>query len=144
MPGSIEKRGKNSWRIIISDGYDEHGNKRRITKSMSFSDDMTEAQQRKLCEETMSMLYTDAKRGDVVSGRQYTVREFAQVWLKDYPIVAGLSPVTVAGYKGLLEGRINTGLGHIKLNQLSTQQRIISRWDCRLCNLDFTYESSSC
>ena len=34
MPGSIEKRGVNSWRIMISDGYRPDGTKRRIYKTL--------------------------------------------------------------------------------------------------------------
>lgn len=122
MPGSIEKRGKNSWRITISCGYDEQGNKRRITKTYKFSDDMTETQQRKECGKIAAMLHTDATRGSVVVARQYTLKEFAEMWLEEYPTTAGLSPVTVEGYKGLLEGRIYASLGHIKLDQLSPLQ----------------------
>ena len=122
MPGSLEKRGKNSWRITVSDGYDETGNKRRITRTCKFADDMTETAQRKECERIAATLFTDASRGNVVGSRQYTVKEFAEMWIQDYPTTAGLSPVTVEGYRGLLEGRIYSSLGHIKLSQLSPQQ----------------------
>lgn len=122
MPGSIEKRGKNSWRIIIPDGYEASGKKRRITETVKFSDDMTEKQQRKECEKIKATLYAKAKAGQLVSSRQYTLQEYGEMWLEDYPSTAGLSPVTTAGYSELLNGRIYPMLGHIKIHQLSAQQ----------------------
>lgn len=83
---------------------------------------MTEYQQRKKCEEVMALLYAKAKRGEVVSSRQYTFQDFAEMWIQEYPPAAGLSPKTVEGYRLLLEGRLYKALGHIKLHQLTPQQ----------------------
>lgn len=134
MPGSIEKRGKNSWRIVIPDGYEPDGKKRRITETVKFSDDMTEAQQRKECEKIAATLYASAKAGQVVSSRQYTLQEFAEMWLEEYTTTAGLSPVTVEGYKHLLNGRVYPSLGRTKLHQLSAQQ--ITRFYRELLTLE--------
>jgi len=122
MPGTIEKRGTNSWRITIWDGRNPDGTLRRIRDVIHFPASMSEAQQRKQCEEHKALLYAKAKTGLLVSSRQYTFREYAEMWMQDYPPTADLSPVTVRGYKDLLEGRIYAALGHIKLHQLSAQQ----------------------
>lgn len=121
MPGTIEKRGENSWRISVSVGSDVDGNRSRIRRTVTFEDGMTEAQQRKRCEEIKAEMHTDAKRGNLVSSRQYTLKEFAEEWMRDYATTAGLSPVTVEGYRHLLEGRIYPMLGHVKLHQLKPQ-----------------------
>lgn len=34
MPGSIEKRGENSYRLIVSGGYDPDGKRKRYTKTI--------------------------------------------------------------------------------------------------------------
>ncbi len=83
---------------------------------------MSETQQRKECERIAAELYTDVKRGDVVASKQYTLKEFCEMWMQDYPPTAGLSPVTVEGYRALLEGRIYPALGQVKLAQLTPQQ----------------------
>lgn len=121
MPGTIEKRGKNSWRVTVPDGYDESGKKRRIRETVKFADDVSETQQRKECEKVQALLYSKATNGLVVSGRQYSLREYSEMWLEDYPPSANLSPVTVDGYRDLLEGRILPELGPVKLHQLSAQ-----------------------
>lgn len=92
MPGSIEKRGVNSWRIMISDGYRPDGTKRRIYKTLKYSPSMSESAQRKECEKELALLYAQVKGGAVVSGRQYTLSEFAQLWMRDYIATAGFPP----------------------------------------------------
>lgn len=121
MPGSIEKRGPHSWRVIISDGYNADGTKRTIRQTVKFADTMTEAQERKECENIAATLYAKAKAGQVVSSKQYTLQEYAEMWLEDYPQTAGLSDVTVAGYRELLEGRIYPMLGNMKMHQITAQ-----------------------
>ena len=34
MAGYLEKRGKRSWRLIVSHGFDSYGNRIRYTKSI--------------------------------------------------------------------------------------------------------------
>ena len=63
MPGSIEKRGVNSWRIMISDGYRPDGTKRRIYKTLKYSPSMSESAQRKECEKELALLYAQAREG---------------------------------------------------------------------------------
>lgn len=132
MPGSIEKRGVNSWRIMISDGYRPDGTKRRIYKTLKYSPSMSESAQRKECEKELALLYAQVKGGAVVSGRQYTLSEFAQLWMRDYIATAGLSPVTVRGYEFLLQNKLLPELGHVKLQQLSPQ--LLTRFYGKLAN----------
>lgn len=122
MPGTIEKRGKNSWRIIISDGYTPDGKKQAHRETVKFPDSMTETQQRKECEKLKATLYAKLKEGRLVSSRQYTLAEYADMWLQEYTTTADLSPITVAGYEDLLNGRILPALGRVKLHQLTPQQ----------------------
>ena len=34
MAGYLEKRGKRSWRLIVSHGFDSYGNRIKYTKSI--------------------------------------------------------------------------------------------------------------
>ena len=34
MAGYLEKRGKHSWRLIVSHGFDSYGNRIKYTKSI--------------------------------------------------------------------------------------------------------------
>lgn len=121
MPGSIEWRSDTSCRISIPNGY-MGGKKKWVRETMSFTKGETRTQMVKLAEARKAELYIQTKQGALVSSRQYTLKEFSELWLAEYAPTEGLSPVTVAGYKDLLDGRILPALGHVKLHQLTAPQ----------------------
>lgn len=119
MPGTIEQRGPNSWRITVSNGY-LNGKKQIIRESRTFPADWTEERQRRECEKLAASLYAAKEKGEATSSTNPTVSEFADLWLSEYPkIKKSLSPVTLQGYKRLLDGRIKAELGKIRIKKLT-------------------------
>lgn len=119
MPGTIEKRGANTWRITISDGFDSDGSRRYVRETVKFDSSMSESAQHKECEKRKAILYTQTATGAAVASKQYTFAEFAKLWMQDYPPAKKLSQVTVENYRYLLNSRILPELGHIKLSQIT-------------------------
>ncbi len=122
MPGSIEKRGRNSWRILICDGYRADGSKRRVYRTLRYGVSLSEQQQKRQCEKELALLYASVKAGAAVAGPQYTLEQFVRQWRHDYLDAKNVSPVTRSGYDFLLNKRILPELGRLRLNQITPQR----------------------
>lgn len=119
MPGTIEKRGANTWRISISGGYDEAGRRMWLARErLSFDPSMTEGAQRKECEKRLVLLYARVDAGQVIDTKQVTVKEFAERWMKEH-VEPNLSPMSAENYRGFLDRHILPMLGHVKIRELT-------------------------
>lgn len=114
--GTIEKRGKNSWRIgvqlPVSMG---HGWERRTLK---YPPTMTEAQQRHAAEVELARLTLQLEDIRVSPGYNLTVREIYDQWIRDH-VDVNCAPTTAANYKHLMEGRILPVIGEELAHQLT-------------------------
>lgn len=118
MPGTIEKRGENSWRISIPGGYDVAGKKIWLAReNLKFDSKMTEGAQRRECEKQLALLYSKVNSGQVANSKQITVREFAERWMQEHvnPI---LTPKSAHAYRMFLDLHILPALGNMKLQDL--------------------------
>lgn len=113
---SIEKRGDNSYRIIVSTGYDSQGKKIRKQKSTTLPEGLTPKQAEKELQKLATLFEEEVSRGTYLDGSKLTFAEFIEIWLSDYA-EANLQPKTLNRYQGLLK-RIVPTLGHLKLSNL--------------------------
>ena len=111
MKGSIEKRGKNSYRLVVFKGYDLYGKPMRHTKTVHCKN-KSEAQTE------LAKFVTQVENGFVVTGTVPTFAQFVEIWTRDYGLKE-LAPSTYYRYKGMLESRILPYFGHYKLNKIS-------------------------
>ncbi len=117
MAGTIEKRGKNSWRygvqVLTENGFEW------VRDTASFPPEMTEAQQRKKVEVALARLIADADAGIVKpTRRDHTVASFSEVWLEEY-VIPELSENVLKTYKNFLSARILPELGDRPLKKLT-------------------------
>lgn len=110
---TIERRSTNSYRIIVSCGYDGKGKQVRKKKTVTLPDQLTEKQQQKEIQKLAVLFEREVRNGTFLDGDKITFEEFTQKWLADYA-ERELAPKTVSRYKSLLE-RINQAIGGIKL-----------------------------
>ncbi|PJI08326.1 MULTISPECIES: site-specific integrase [Clostridium] len=113
---AIQKRGKNSYRLTVSCGYDKQGKKIRKYKTI----DLSHIKPNKQLEEARKqfvLFENEVKKGLYLDAGKITFEEFIDKWLKDYA-EPELAPKTLFRYKELLRTRIIPALGHIKLNKL--------------------------
>lgn len=110
MPKLIRKRGKDTYQLIVSAGYDEMGKQRTVTKTVH-AKNMREAKHE------LVLLKAEIQK----HGSSYldtpTVAEFAALWLDNY-CRKELSPKTIQSYTNHLEKRIVPLLGKFQIGKL--------------------------
>lgn len=110
MAGSIEKRGKDSYRLVIFKGYDLEGKSIRHQKTIHCKN-KSEARTE------LAKYIAEVENGFVVEGNVPTFKEFVEIWKRDYG-QKELAPSTYYRYLGILESRILPYFGHFKLNKI--------------------------
>jgi integrase len=116
MSGSIEKRGENSWRLVVSGGYDSKGKRIKYRKTISTSG-RTEAAARKEAEKELAKFIAEVETGQVVTTSTIKFCTFVDLWINKYA-EKNLEPKTYARYKAMLDSRILPFMGHLQLGQI--------------------------
>jgi len=114
---SIEKRGKNTYRITVSTGYDVTGKKIRKFKTVKLPEKMTIRQQGKELNRLTVLFEQEVQKGTFLDGEKITFAEFTEEWLKKYAEV-NYAPAALKPCKARLKQRIIPEIGHIKLSKL--------------------------
>lgn len=98
MTGSIEKRGKNSYRLVVFKGYDLDGRPIRHQKTIH-------CKKKSEAQIELAKFLTEVESGLIVDGNIPTFAQYVEIWTKDYALKE-LAPSTYYRYKRLLETRI--------------------------------------
>lgn len=117
--GTIEKRGRNSWRIGVQ-VQTEHGWE-WVRDTIRTPEGLSEAKQRKLAEKALARLTVDVEAGRIQPAKkaqQYTVRAFAELWMEQH-VKPDLKPTTYKNYRQFLDSRILPMLGDMPLKKLT-------------------------
>ena len=109
MAGSIEKRGENTYRLIVSTGKNLDGSRAKRTKTIHGS--------RKDAEVALAEFVTEANHGLIPEGKPITFEEFFHVWQVNYG-EKELAPSTYKRYVRMLETRILPYLGSFTLEKI--------------------------
>ena len=146
---TIEKRN-NSYRFMVSCGYDMTG--RQIRKYMTWKPEpnMTAKQIEKEVQRQATLFEERCLKGQVLD-ENIRFAEFAEMWLNDRK--NDLRPRTYARYKSLLP-RINAAIGHIKLCKIQPPHlrafysnlaeygvRLDTKYTCNICLDDYLSEN---
>lgn len=111
--GSVEKRGKNSWRL--STMVKIHGKWQSMHLTLRMDPALSEAIQRRDAERELAIL---EKRLAKEYLEDFTVRTWSEEWLTKH-IGQDASPVTIHNYRYLLNSRILPQLGDRSLQDLT-------------------------
>ena len=109
MAGSIEKRGKNSYRLTVSEGFDLNGNPMIHRKTVHGT--------KKDAQVELAKFVTEVQNGLVIDGKSLKFSEFVEVWKRDYGSKE-LAPTTYKRYCRMLETRILPYFGHFYINKI--------------------------
>ena len=109
MAGSIEKRGKNSYRLTVSEGFDLNGNPMIHRKTVHGT--------KKDAEVELAKFVTEVQNGLVVDGKSLKFSEFTKIWKRDYGSKE-LAPSTYKRYCRMLETRLLPYFGHFYINKI--------------------------
>ena len=109
MAGSIEKRGKNSYRLTVAEGFDLNGKPMIHRKTVHGT--------KKDAEVELAKFVTEVQNGLVVDGKSLRFSEFTEIWKRDYGSKE-LAPSTYKRYCRMLETRILPYFGHFYINKI--------------------------
>ena len=109
MAGSIEKRGKNSYRLTVAEGFDLNGKPMIHRKTVHGT--------KKDAEVELAKFVTEVQNGLVVDGKSLRFSEFTEIWKRDYGSKE-LAPTTYKRYCRMLETRILPYFGHFYINKI--------------------------
>ena len=109
MAGSIEKRGKDSYRLVCTNGYDLNGNIIKHTKAIHGT--------KKDAQIELAKFVADVQNGLVIEGKSLKFSEFTEIWKRDY-CSKELVPSTYKRYCRMLETRILPYFGHFYINKI--------------------------
>lgn len=109
MAGSIEKRGENTYRLIVSGGKNLDGSRCRKTKTIHST--------RNDAEIALAEFITEVNRVMVPEGKSITFEDFFHIWKEKYGSKE-LAPKTYSRYLGMLKTRILPYLGSFALDKI--------------------------
>lgn len=116
MNGHIRKRINKTgvtWQIIIEQGFDEEGNRKRTCKTVQGT--------KKEAQKIMTKMLNELNTGLYIEPVKITLSKYLKDWLETY-VKPNLSPTTVGGYKTNIERHIIPNIGHIPIQQLQPVQ----------------------
>lgn len=116
MPGSIEKRGENTFRLVVSAGRGLDGKRKKYTKTI-IVDGKTNADINKKAEKELSKFVVEVEKEDYIDPSKFTLTAFTEMWLKNYA-KPKLALKTSFEYEQLLEKRILPAMGHMKISNI--------------------------
>ena len=109
MAGSIEKREKDSYRLVYTNGYDLNGNIIKHTKTIHGTKEDAQIE--------LAKSVADVQNGLVIEGKSLKFSEFTEIWKRDYGSKE-LAPSTYKRYCRMLETRILPYFGHFYINKI--------------------------
>lgn len=109
MAGSIEKRGKDSYRLSCLAGYNLQGKPIKKTKTVHGT--------KKDAEIELAKFVADVQNGMFVEGKSLKFSEFTEIWKRDYASKE-LAPSTYKRYCRMLETRLLPYFGHFYVNKI--------------------------
>ena len=109
MAGSIEKRWKDSYRLVCTNGYDLNGKLIKHTQTIHGT--------KKDAKIELAKFVADVQNGLVIERKSLKFSEFTEIWKRDYGSKK-LAPSTYKRYCRMLETRILPYFGHFYINKI--------------------------
>lgn len=121
MP-SIEKRGNNSFRLVVEDGYDANGKRVQQRKTIKIEDESLLKTKRKLQDYLQTELLKfreEVESGQYIKPDRTTFADFVQTW-KDNYANQHLGAYTRKNYMSVINSQLIPEFGHMELNKIKT------------------------
>ncbi len=114
---TLKNRGKGSWQVTISGGYDEHNKQIRIYRTIRVDPSKTEAAQKKLVEKAAHEMEVDYGRHLLTDEKKIKISKV----IDEYMAVHPMSAATKAWYESNLK-RIRPALGNVYVQDITPRQ----------------------
>ncbi|MEV5027476.1 site-specific integrase [Paenibacillus sp. LPE1-1-1.1] len=107
---SLQKRGPNSYLLVVEAGYDAKGKRIKKTKTI-------QARTKKEAESELARFIVFVESGIYKTPSRLTLNDFVQEWQTKYGQTE-LSPLTLKTYNHHLKNHILPALGHLRLDEI--------------------------
>ncbi|MDR6884323.1 site-specific integrase [Bacillus sp. 3255] len=117
---SIEKRGANSWRLVVEAGYDAKGKRLKKYKAIKVEDPGLLKSAKRLKEylqDELTRFKIEVEAGEYIAPEKMTFEAFVREWENKYA-VKHLAEKTFYTYQSNLKNRILPTFGHLRLDQI--------------------------
>ncbi|SFU82144.1 tyrosine-type recombinase/integrase [Alicyclobacillus macrosporangiidus] len=121
MP-SIEKRGKNSWRLIVEGGYDATGKRIQYRRTIRVDDEAILKSKRRLqdyLDMELARFRQEIESGQYLKPERVTFAEFVETWKTNYADI-NLGAYTRKNYMGYIRSRLLPVFGHMEMSKIRT------------------------
>jgi integrase len=123
---SIQKRGENSWLLVVEAGYDAKGKRARRTKTVRVEDKALLKTTKKLSDYLDGELYKfriEVEAGEYIAPEKMLFTAFVEEWRTKY-LVKEFSQTTINTHDSLLKNHILPAIGHMRIDKINTMQII--------------------
>ncbi|WDL96896.1 tyrosine-type recombinase/integrase [Alicyclobacillus sp. ALC3] len=121
MP-SIEKRGANSWRLVVEDGYDATGKRVQRRKTLHVEDEALLKTTRRLQDYLrmeLAAFQREVESGQYVKPERTTFADFVSTWKTNYADLH-MGAYTRKNYLGIVNSQLLPTFGHLELSKIKT------------------------
>lgn len=110
--GSIEKRGKDSYRLTVSMGFDQNGKRIKKYKTVKVKN-KTEANK------LLAAFITEIEAGEYIDPSKMNFKDLVEEWREKYA-KEHLAATTLDTYNGHIRTRILPSFGHMRVDDIKT------------------------
>lgn len=117
---SIEKRGTNSWRLVVEAGYDTKGKRLKRYKTIKIEDPAllkTTKRLKDYLQDELVKFKIEVEAGEYIAPEKMTFEFFVKEWATKYASTH-LAEKTLYTYQSNLKNRILPTFGHLRLDQI--------------------------
>jgi integrase len=117
---SIEKRGKNSYRLIVEVGYGPDSKRIKRSKTVNIDDQALLKTTKKLQDylnTELTKFKIEVEAGEYIAPEKMTFKAFVEEWRTKYA-ENKLSYSTIKTFESMLKVHILTAIGHLRLDQI--------------------------
>lgn len=116
---SFENRGNGTWRVIISNGYDPSGQKKRIQRTVKVDPNKTELSQRREVEKEAAKIQADFDRQQITDAKKLTFKAVYENYYQDRVVCRGLVQQTADSYRKLFDRRLIPYFGKRAIREIT-------------------------
>ncbi|MEO3946203.1 site-specific integrase [Gorillibacterium sp. CAU 1737] len=119
---SIEKRGENSWRLVVETGYDPSGKRLKRYKTIKIEDQALLKTTKRLkdhLQEELMKFKIEVEAGEYIAPEKMTFGAFVKEWEDKYAS-KHLAEKTLYTYQSNLKNRILPAFSHLRIDQIKT------------------------
>ncbi|MCM3079576.1 site-specific integrase [Brevibacillus invocatus] len=107
---SVQKRGENSWLLVVEAGYDSNGKRIKKTKTVK-------GMGKREAEKELAKFVTEVEAGQYIAPEKMTFTAFVGEWREKYA-KSELSAKTLENYLIQINNRLIPEFGHLRLDQI--------------------------